>query len=125
MRRRGWGRWPEHEGSAECEDSVTEKLAGNATIRLLVDGTPLERGTAATINVGMVSPTPHLYSSYVPADIYRKILDGKALLAVQTSITYRGPDGRQFCYHESNTYDNRANAFGPSGGSDKCGDATY
>src|SRR6266849_6901308 len=44
---------------------------GVATIRLLVDGTPLERGTAATINVGMVSPTvPHLYSSYIPADIY-------------------------------------------------------
>jgi hypothetical protein len=99
---------------------------GVATIRLLVDGTPLERGTAATINVGMVSPTvPHLYSSYVPADIYRKILDGKARLVVQTSITYRGPDGRQFCYHESNTYDHRANAFGPSGGSDKCSDATY
>ncbi len=99
---------------------------GVATIRLLVDGTPLERGTAATINVGMVSPTvPHLYSSYVPADIYRKILDGKARLVVQTSITYRGPDGRQFCYHESNTYDHRTNAFGPSGGSDKCGDAIY
>ena len=99
---------------------------GVATIRLLVDGTPLERGTAATTNVGMVSPTvPHLYSSYVPADIYRKILDGKARLVVQTSITYRGPDGRQFCYHESNTYDRRANAFDPSGGSDKCGDATY
>ncbi len=76
---------------------------GVATIRLLVDGT----------------------SSYVPADIYRKILDGKARLVVQTSITYRGPDGRQFCYHESNTYDHRANAFGPSGGSDKCSDATY
>jgi hypothetical protein len=99
---------------------------GVATIRLLVDGTPLERGTAATINVGMVSPTvPHLYSSYVPADIYQKILNGKARLVVQTSITYRGPDGRQFCYHESNTYDHRTNAFGPSGGSDKCGDAIY
>jgi hypothetical protein len=103
--------------------SATE---GVATIRLLVDGTPLERGTAAAINVGMVSPTvPHLYSSYVPADIYQKILQGKARLVVQTSITYRGPDGRQFCYHESNTYDHRANAFGPSGGSDKCGDAIY
>jgi hypothetical protein len=99
---------------------------GVATIRLLVDGTPLERGTAATVNVGMVSPTvPHLYSSYLPADIYHKILQGKALLVVQTSITYRGPDGRQFCYHESNTYDRRANVFSPSGGSDKCGDAIY
>jgi hypothetical protein len=99
---------------------------GVATIRLLVDGTPLERGTAATVNVGMVSPTvPHLYSSYVPVDIYRKILQRKALLVVQTSITYRGPDGRQFCYHESNTYDHRANVFSPSGGGDKCGDALF
>ena len=99
---------------------------GVATIIELVDGTPLERGTASTAKVGMVSPTvPHLYFSYVPAGIYQKILRGEARLVVQTSITYRGPDGRQFCYHESNTYDRRANVFSPSGGSDKCGDATY
>jgi len=97
---------------------------GVATITELIDDTPLERGIAAKINVGMVSPTvPHLYFSYVPADIYQKILQGKARLVVQTSITYRGPDGRQFCYHESNTYDRRANVFSASGGSDKCGDA--
>jgi hypothetical protein len=98
---------------------------GVATIRELVDGTPLERGTAA-VKVGMVSPTvPHFYFSYVPAGIYQRILQGKARLVVQTSITYRGPDGRQFCYHESNTYERRANVFSPSGGSDKCGDAIY
>jgi hypothetical protein len=98
---------------------------GVATIRELIDGMPLESGTAA-VKVGMVSPTvPHLYFSYVPADIYQKILQGKARLVVQTSVTYRGPDGRQFCYHESNTYDRRANVFSASGGSDKCGDAIY
>jgi hypothetical protein len=98
---------------------------GVATITELVDGTRLERGTAA-VKVGMVSPTvPHFYFSYVPAGIYQKILQGKARLVVQTSVTYRGPDGRQFCYYESNTYDHRANVFSPSGGSDKCSDAIY
>ena len=101
-------------------------IDGVATIRELVDGKPLERGAAATINVGMVSPTvPHLSFRFIPADLYKKMLDGKAHLVVQVIITYRGPDQREFCYDQLLTYDHRVNAFGSSGGTDKCSGAIY
>ena len=101
-------------------------VGGVATIRELVDGKPLERGAAATINVGMVSPTvPHLNFRFIPADLYKKILDGQAHLVVQVIITYRGPDQREFCYDQLLTYDHRVNAFGSSGGTDKCSGAIY
>jgi hypothetical protein len=101
-------------------------IDGVATIRELVDGKPLERGAVATINVGMVSPTvPHLNFRFIPADLYKKILDGQAHLVVQVIITYRGPDQREFCYDQLLTYDHRVNTFGSSGGTDKCSGAIY
>jgi hypothetical protein len=101
---------------------------GVARVWILIDGKELkhQRGGATTINVGMVSPSvPHLSYRFVPQNVYDAVMDGRAKMVVQCEIIYRGPDQREFCYHELLTYDDQAGAFVSTGGNDHCGSAIY
>ena len=101
---------------------------GVIRVWILIDGKrlPHQRGGASTINVGMISPSaPHLVYRFVPDKIYNAVVDGEAKMVVQTEVVYRGPDQREFCYHELQTYDDRAGAFVSTGGNDRCGGDIY
>jgi hypothetical protein len=101
---------------------------GVARVWILINGKrlPHQRGGASTINVGMISPNvPHIAYRFLPNKIYNAVVDGNAKMVVQTAIIYRGPDQREFCYHELQTYDDRAGAFVSTGGDDRCGGAIY
>ena len=103
-------------GSVSASDVVSQ-------IRMLVDGHQIAgyNRLTATVNLGLASPSvPHMAYRFLPLATYQDVRDGKARLAIDVLIEYRGPDARQFCYNEIISYDRQSDTFGATGGGDRC-----
>jgi hypothetical protein len=93
------------------------------TVIARVDGKRIADGPneMSSISAGMLSPgVPHFFYSYLPPDVYKYVIAGKASLMLDTRAEYKGSGAKTFCYTERMVFDYRAAGFRPAGGTERC-----
>ncbi len=63
---------------------------------------------------------PHRFYRHITLDTYRRAVQGKLNLGIETQVRYRGPQGDEHCYLTVYNYDHADGVFCPQRGSLSC-----